>query len=1092
MEDALRTSLKELMDKYNRYKQERGDRGLKDLSEANVRKDFIDPLFRALGWQTDDSDEYDAENYVRGAGFVDVAARIGGKPVIFVEAKRFGGVPSRSERGVQTTLSGFRVYADWTTEERQVLNYAGMSVGVKWAILTNFEKFRLFNAKTGVTLLNIESPSEYLERFGELCLLSKINVATGNTDRIEFREELPTIDTDFLNLLNDWRLKLSRDIHAKFPTLDLEKVKHVVQRILDRLIVIRFAEDKWVLEDPDQLRSTYEIWVKTKTYQTLKLTGLLKGIFAGFDQIHDSKIFASDPDVDHVLDALDSNVLGEVILQLYNQSFRKFTADILGNTYENYLGHELVLQDGILEIRPNEQLRKSGGIYYTPSHVVDYIVQRTVGVRLEKIWKETEHLLSSGKYEEGYSEFKKVESLKIIDPACGSGSFLIRAYHLVRTYYERFNSFVTSINAKLDQRISALRKEGKNKEAWSLEGTQLKLLEGYEKEILYNNIFGMDIDPQAAEIAAVNLVLQALKKGEKLPLILDQNIRVGNSLVSPEEGNLSKFFKNPTAENPVNWSDEFPGILPKGRKPGGFDVVLGNPPHGGKLTKEERDFFGANFEIAKGYRNTASLFIERAYKILRDDGLLGFVIPKSLTFSEKWNISRDYILSKMSLLEIADISKAFPKVLLEQVVLLASREKTSSKSYLGTKLFYKESIITNEIPLTLAKEMNALPVHIGEAELGIFQKVNQRSTKMIAMSKTFRGLPIQSKVDEKKGDGKVPLVRGEDLKPFYLSEPGTFVKRKDVPDGSKVAEMTRPKLISQRIVAHILNPVDHIIIMTTLDKEGVLNVDTVENTIVTDKAYDLRYVLGWLNSKFVSWFAYNFIFNKAVRTMDFDDYYVSKIPIVKADTKSQERFAELVDRLLGQTVAYFARRPSFQTYLNQVPMTFSHPFSQYYHAIPMSLRRTGIPSMTKGSLRAVTADISDEELLINIRYEDDEGEELEAEIIRMTVVDPLFRRFLAEAISTAKFSKSKGNLLEKVLDIMIPRFKANDKENTAELIRLMTEFVRDSDRFKDSIEAIRTTVSELNGEVYKLLGFSESEIQLIENSVVGYYTPDRI
>jgi hypothetical protein len=282
----FQAALQDLVNKYNALKKERGESALKDLSEANVRKDFVDPLFKALGWKTDDSHEYDAEKYVRGAGFADVAIKLEGKPIIFIEGKRFGHVPSRTDRGVQTTLTGYRIYADWTTEERQVLNYAGMSVGVKWAILTNFERFRLFNARTGVTILDIERPSDYIDRLDELILLTRNNVAVGNIDKLESRKELPEIDIDFLNLLNDWRLKLSRNIFRNCQGMELRKIKHVVQRILDRLIVIRYAEDKWVLEDTDQLKSTYETWLRTRTYQKLKLTGLLKGIFDGFEDIH--------------------------------------------------------------------------------------------------------------------------------------------------------------------------------------------------------------------------------------------------------------------------------------------------------------------------------------------------------------------------------------------------------------------------------------------------------------------------------------------------------------------------------------------------------------------------------------------------------------------------------------------------------------------------------------------------------------------------------------------------------------------------------------------------------------------------------------
>lgn len=1076
----LQTAIRDLVNKYKALRMELGESGLRDLSEANVRKDFIDPLFKALGWKIDDSHEYDAEKYVRGVGFADVAIKLDSRPVIFIEAKRFGQVPSRTDRGVQTTLTGYKIYADWTTEERQVLNYAGMSVGVKWAILTNFERFRLFNARTGVTILDIERPSDYLDRLEELILLAKNNVAVGNIDKLESRKELPEIDIDFLNLLNDWRLKLSRNIFKNCPRVELSKIKHVVQRILDRLIVIRYAEDKWILEDTDQLKSTYETWLRTRTYQKLKLTGLLKGIFDGFAEIHDSRIFAADAEVDYVLERIDSEVLGDIITQLYLQSFRKFTSDILGNTYENYLGHELVLENGTLQIRQNEQLRKSGGIYYTPPHVVNYIVTKTVGIRLEKLWKETEALFKEGKYQEGYCKFKEAKNLRIVDPACGSGSFLMRTFHLIKSYYEKFNALIESVNADINQQISGMRKEGNHKDAWSLEETRLPKLENYEKDILRDNIFGVDIDPQAAEIASVNLVLQTLKKSEKLPLILEQNIMVGNSLLSPRDGGLGEFFSDTITKTPFDWEESFPEVFAAG----GFDIVLGNPPHGGSLTKEDRDFFGQKFEIAKGYRNTASLFIERAYKILKKNGLLGFVIPKSLTFSEKWEAARSFIKGRMSLLEIADISKAFPKVLLEQVVILTAKSEEKHATYFGTKLFYGEPIVTCSIPFSLSEQVDGLPVHIGDVEQTIFKKIWKKCTEMGVISHTFRGLPIQSKTDEKRDKNKVPLLRGDDIKPYYQAEPKTFVDTSEIElESEKIQEIAKPKIVSQRIVAHILNPKDHIIIMSTLDEEGLLNVDTVENTIMTDKKFNLRYVLGWMNSKLVSWYAYNFIFNKAVRTMDFDDYYVAKVPILQADEATQDKIAKLVDKLLALTKSYFSRRPSFESYLNELPRTFSKSFSQIYHETPLSMKQTSIPSITKGSLRKVKAETSDKELVVNVRYVDEDGEDSENEILRMVVNDCLYRQFLAESINVASFSKSKGNLLEKVLDITIPTFETNATDNLEVTRRFMKEYMKDVASLRKVTEDIQDTMSEIDQTIYNLIGLSDAEASIVEEQV---------
>ena len=278
--EAVTKAVQDLIAKYENFKAVNGESALRELTEANVRKDYIDRLFEILGWSVRDSNEYDAEHYIRGAGLADIAMKVAGKIVVYVEAKRFGAVPSRLERGTQVTLLGYKVLADWTVEERQVLNYAGMSLEVKWAILTNFEKFRLFNAHTGDTIINIEKPSEYLDKLDDILLLSHRNVESGAVNKLESKVERKDVDLSFLALMNHWRVVLANDLHKTSPELDMGSIKHIVQRIIDRLVVIRFAEDKWLLDDPDQLRATFEYWKKTRTYT--KLSDLLAALNYGY------------------------------------------------------------------------------------------------------------------------------------------------------------------------------------------------------------------------------------------------------------------------------------------------------------------------------------------------------------------------------------------------------------------------------------------------------------------------------------------------------------------------------------------------------------------------------------------------------------------------------------------------------------------------------------------------------------------------------------------------------------------------------------------------------------------------------------------
>jgi len=289
-DSTVKEKIKELIQRYNKLKKEKGVKGLGEISEADVRADFIDELFAILGWDIKNPDEYDREKYVRGVGYADIALKIDKKPVIFVEAKRFGSIPEVNRDTI-----------DWIEEERQVMNYAASPERrIKWAILTNFEKFRVFNALNGLLVLEIKAPWEYGERLEELLYLSKDAVKDGLLDKLETRRERPDVDERFLDSLNKWRLMLANDIYEKNKDKDilkengkisLDKLKSAVQRILDRLIVVRYAEDKLILDNPDNLKALYEGWLSTRPYSSLRNS--LMDFFKGFDKIHNSKLFQS-------------------------------------------------------------------------------------------------------------------------------------------------------------------------------------------------------------------------------------------------------------------------------------------------------------------------------------------------------------------------------------------------------------------------------------------------------------------------------------------------------------------------------------------------------------------------------------------------------------------------------------------------------------------------------------------------------------------------------------------------------------------------------------------------------------------------------
>jgi len=766
--DIAREKIRELIERYNQLVREGK---IQRFSEADVGSKFILPFIEALGWGVKNIDEVKEQRRTL-TGPADYSLNVSGTPKLVVEIKRF----DESLDTVRTVRGREESYAE------QAIRYA-WHMKVDWVVLSNFAETRLYYShviKPRDGLIFEFKHNEYLEKLEKLWVLSKESVVSGILDTYEKRRMRTEIDEQILGDLFVCRKILVDSISKNNLQLGKEEIRESVQKILDRILVIRVAEDRGIIGS-DSLWKELDSW-KTRGLPTPFMRSL-KSLFRDFDDVYNSKLFEK-----HVCEdlKLDNEVLEKVISILYNYNFDLISADVLGAIYEDYIGHILKEAEKGIDIVTDYGTRKEAGIYYTPTHVVDYIVRNALLP-----------FLKDRKPEE-------VSKLKVLDPACGSGSFLIKAFDILKEYYESYN---------LNQR----KKAGAPADLTSFTA----LIPNVEKRILAENIFGVDLDPQAAEIAAVNLMLKALRRGERLPLILGDNIKCGNSLVFGTEEELKEYFSEKwREERPFDWQKEFAEVF----ESGGFDVVIGNPPHGAKLSEEERKFLLEKYQVAKGYKNTASLFIERSAQLLKEGGILGLVIPKSLTFSQKWNVVREYILQNLQLLEIADISKAFPGVLLEQIILICRKKAEKIDSYLGTRLFWAEKPETYKIPVSLCKELYTFPIHVNSMALAIYEKITKKSRLLREISRTFRGLPVQSKASNEKVAGSESLLRGDDIKPYYHVAPNLFIARNCLEEKrEKIEELKKLKIVSQRIVAHVLTPIDHIIIMSTLDQEGLLN-----------------------------------------------------------------------------------------------------------------------------------------------------------------------------------------------------------------------------------------------------------------------------
>ncbi|MHB9098532.1 MAG: Eco57I restriction-modification methylase domain-containing protein, partial [Syntrophales bacterium] len=619
-------------------------------NETQLRREFIDPFFKALGWDIDNT-AGNAEAYkdvihedaIRIGGAVkapDYCFRIGGTRKFFVEAKK----PSVDIAGDPAPAYQLRRYA-W-------------SAGLPLSILTDFEEFAVYDCRIKPDHADRASAArvlyftfrEYAARWDEIAaIFAKEAVLKGSFDRYAESSRLKKgtagVDEAFLREIESWRDLLARNFAIRNPGLSQRELNAAVTLTINRIIFLRICEDRGI-EPYGQLQSLLNgegVYAR------------LVEIFYRADDRYNSGLFHFRPEKDRPAPpdnltlnlAIDDKTLKEIFRGLYYPDspyeFSVLPADILGRVYEQFLGKVIRLTAGHqAKVEDKPEVKKAGGVFYTPKYIVDYIVGATVGKLL------------AGRTP------AQADRLKVLDPACGSGSFLIQAYqHLLDWYRDRY------VEAGPEKRA-----KGKKPVLYQIAGGEWRLTTAERKRILLNSIYGVDIDPQAVEVTKLSLLLKVLE-GESGETLMNQlklfheralpdlsgNIRCGNSLIGPDfyEGTFPDFLSEEDRYriNVFDWKTEFPEVFAAatGRKPpsseksggrggttaerelGGFDAVIGNPPYIRIQTMKEWaplevEFYKTAFAAAgKGNYDIYTVFVEKGLGLLNKKGRLGFILP---------------------------------------------------------------------------------------------------------------------------------------------------------------------------------------------------------------------------------------------------------------------------------------------------------------------------------------------------------------------------------------------------------------------------------------------------------------------------------
>ena len=897
---------------------ERFDRNLASYesaayNEAQVRDEFIDPMFELLGWDMHNRQEH-AEAYkdvihedaIQIGGTTkapDYCFRIGGTRKFFLEAKK----PSVSIKDQPNPAYQLRRYA-WSAK-------------LPLSLLTDFGELAVYDCRVkpektdqpAIARINYLTCDQYPERWDEIAaVFSKEAVLRGSFDRFgsatKGKRGTAAVDAAFLSEIERWRDILARNIALRNPGLGIRELNEAVQRTIDRIIFLRICEDRGIeTESQWQLRALEN---GANVYQRLFQ------LFQRADERYNSGLFhfqrepgfAEGPDILTPGLAIDDKVLKEIIGNLYYPEspyeFSVLPADILGQVYEQFLGKVIRLTDGHrAKVEDKPEVKKAGGVYYTPTYIVDYIVEHTVG----ELLKETTP--------------KQAADLKILDPACGSGSFLLGAYQKLLDWHRDW--YV----ADGPEKHTKARKGGQPA-LYQAAGGEWRLTTAERKTILLNSIFGVDIDPQAVEVTKLSLLLKVLEGeseqgvNQNLKLFqeralpdLANNIKCGNSLIGSDyyQGRQGELFDDEEAlrVNAFDWDKGFAPIFRRGAP--GFDVVIGNPPYiqlsmEAYFNADVHSYLSETYSSSMGRMNTFGLFIEKSLGVLLNDaGRVSFIVPNTL-------LSQDYYeeLRRMMLgLRIVNITSyeypVFQSAVVDTCVFVVEKASPNGNTV--------EIVTCDNRTMTLG--VHRVPQStFGAARRGAFIVRADRNALAIKARLDRAGEPlsffaninqaIALKYDRARSLSKRAssprhkrVIDGRNIGRYQLHWDGYFLDY----DVSRIHSCKRTDIFEAPGKILFRRVGDRLI--ATYDDERYYALNTlVVITLRESAATSLKYLLGLLNSRLLNFYYVTFLKSTKKAFSEIQARQLAALPFLVPDQRDSEatgrstRIVTLVDRML--------------------------------------------------------------------------------------------------------------------------------------------------------------------------------------------------
>lgn len=663
-------------------------------NETQSRREFIDPLFKALGWDVDNTQGH-AEAYkdvihedaitVGGATKApDYCFRIGGTRKFFVEAKK----PSVDIKGDPSPAYQLRRYA-WSAK-------------LPLSILTDFEELAVYDCRIKPSKTDRASKARTLflrydelpDRWNELAsVFSKEAILKGSFDKYaeSARKKRGTAEVDdaFLAEIEQWREALARNIALRNKDLSQRDLNFAVQRTIDRIVFLRICEDRGIETYGTLLGLTNGANVYDRLFERFRRAD--ERYNSGLFHFSDEKGRPEAPD-DLTPDlTIDDKPLKDILKRLYYPDspyeFSVLPADILGQVYEQFLGKVIELSPAHrATVVEKPEVRKAGGVYYTPTYIVEYIVENTVGKLVEGKTPQEVGALTPGFQP---SKAKDARPLTVLDPACGSGSFLLGAFQFLLDWYRDWY-----VEDGPDNHTG-----GKNPRLFQHPSGEYRLTTAERKRVLLSHIHGVDIDTQAVEVTKLSLLLKVLEGesedtiGSNLRLFheralpdLADNVKCGNSLIGPDfydNVQLSLLDEEDRLRiNVFDWQTEFRDIM----NGGGFDAVIGNPPYV-LLQDEFRNekqlaYFRSNFQCATFKLDTYHLFMERGIQLTRPSGMASMITPANFIANNHLAVLRRFLVAEADVDHILIVdSGVFHGISVDNAVFVIRRGATEQPTF---------------------------------------------------------------------------------------------------------------------------------------------------------------------------------------------------------------------------------------------------------------------------------------------------------------------------------------------------------------------------------------------------------------------------